>query len=104
MKKHTKIFGFIKFYKKIPFVQIVHYFDKQEGVIRSYDRTRYYLFLEKYYVIYNRIKYLIRKNNKKTPKKHGVAWTKHKLIVDKKYITLGKEIAKKPNGFFTEIE
>ena len=92
MKKHTKIFGFIKFYKKIPFVQIVHYFDKQEGVIRSYDRTRYYLFLEK------------KKNNKKTPKKHGVAWAKHKLIVDKKYITLGKEIAKKPNGFFTEIE
>ena len=104
MKNHTKIFGFIKFYKIIPFVQIVHYFDKQEGVIRSYDRTRYYLFLEKYYVIYNRIKYLIKKNNKKTPKKHGVAWTKHKLIVDKKYITLGKEIAKKPNGFFTEIE
>ena len=68
MKKHTKIFGFIKFYKKIPFVQIVHYFDKQEGVIRSYDRTRYYLFLEKYHVIYNRIKYLITKTTKKTPK------------------------------------
>ena len=68
MKKHAKIFGFIKFYKKIPFVQIVHYFDKQEGVIRSYDRTRFYLFLEKYHVIYNRIKYLIKKTTKKPPK------------------------------------
>lgn len=63
----------------------MHYFDKQEGVIRSYDRTRYYLFLEKYYVIYNRIKYLIKKQQKK-PQKHGVAWTKHKIIVDRKYI------------------
>ena len=29
---------------------------------------------------------------------------KLKLIVDKKYITLGKEIATKFNEFFTEIE
>ena len=38
------------------------------------------------------------------PKKNGVAWLKLKLIVDKKHMTLGKEIAIKFNEFFTEIE
>ena len=57
MKNHTKIFWFITFHTKPLRIS----FSKVDGFIRVFDETRYLILFgpEKYYAIYNRIRYLI---------------------------------------------
>ena len=65
MKNHTKIFHDIPCRSLIGPKSLHISFDKVDGFVRVYDRTRYLLLFgpEKYYVIYNRSRYLIGQIN-----------------------------------------
>ena len=65
MKNHTKIFHDTPCRSLIGPKSLHIRFDKVDGFVRVYGRTRHLLLFgpEKYYVIYNRIRYLISQIN-----------------------------------------